>query len=98
MTAVDSNDDFYGRNQWLRVLDEQAKRWDEENREARQASIEIGKQLVAKMQAMQEMGDLAERTHKRLLDEEWDRCRDLPREQQCMILKQMNDEELVLRM
>lgn len=98
MTTVDSNNDSFSGSQWLRDLDERAKRWDEENRAARQESIEIGKQLVAKMQAMQEMGDLSERVRKRLLDGEWDKCRGLPREQQHQILKQMNDEELVLRM
>lgn len=54
--------------------------------------------LLAKMQAMQEMGEIYRQIDKRLKDGEWDKCRGLPREQQREILSQMYCEELVAKM
>jgi hypothetical protein len=54
--------------------------------------------LLAKMQGMQEMGEIYRQVGKRLKDGEWDKCRGLPREQQREILSQIYGEELVVRM
>ncbi|MDZ7361630.1 MAG: hypothetical protein ONB46_13035 [candidate division KSB1 bacterium] len=59
----------------------------------------ITRQILAKMQAMAEMGEIyRQEVNKRLKDGEWDKCRGLPREQQREILSQIYGEELVLRM
>lgn len=98
MTAMDSNNDPLGTRKWLRDLDEYAKRLAEKDKEQRKATNEIHGKILAKMQAMQEIGDIDQQVRKRLQDGEWDKCRGLPREQQRKILKQIHDEELVLRM
>jgi hypothetical protein len=55
--------------------------------------------LLAKLQAMQEMGKIyRQQVDKRLKDGEWDKCRGLPRERQREILSQIYGEELVVRM
>lgn len=60
---------------------------------------ETTQQLLAKMQAMQEMGEIyRQQVDKRLKAGEWDKCRGLPREQQREILAQIYSEELVVRM
>jgi hypothetical protein len=54
--------------------------------------------MLAKMQAMQEMGEIYRQVDKRLKDGEWDKCRGLSRDQQREVLTQIYNEELVGRM
>jgi len=59
---------------------------------------EFNKAMLAKMQAKQELGEIYEQVGKRLNDGEWDKCRGLPREQQRAMLREIYNEELVIRM
>jgi hypothetical protein len=60
---------------------------------------EMGLQLVAKAQAVVEMGEIYRQQVQTRLDEgEWDSCRGLPREQQREVLAQIYCEELVAKM
>lgn len=93
-----ANHDFYGTEKWRRDFEEYVNRSSKEHEERRKASKEINRQLLAKMQAMQEMGEIYLQVDKRLKDGEWDKCRGLPREQQREVPKQIYAEELVVRM
>ncbi len=91
--------DFYGTEKWRRDFDEQVKRSLKKHAEQLKATKEITRQLIAKMHAMEEMGEIyRQQVDKRLKDGEWDKCRGLPREQQREILAQIYSEELVARM
>ncbi|MCI0697454.1 hypothetical protein L0337_36280 [candidate division KSB1 bacterium] len=91
-------DDSYGTKKWRRDFEEHVNRSLKEHAEQLKAIKEINRQLIAKMQAMQEMGEIYRQVDKRLKDGEWDKCRGLPREQQREILSQIYSEELVVRM
>ncbi|MGH7450468.1 MAG: hypothetical protein ACRENG_03925 [bacterium] len=99
LTPDDSaNHDFFGTEKWRHDFDEQVNRSLKEHDEQRKATNEITRQLIAKMQAMEEMGEIYRQVDKRLKDGEWDKCRGLLREQQREILAQIYCEELVARM
>ncbi len=93
-----ASDDFYGTKKWRRDFEEHMNRSSKEHAEQLKATREINRQLIAKMQAMEEMGEIYRQVDKRLKDGEWDKCRGLPREQQREILSQIYSEELVARM
>jgi hypothetical protein len=89
---------FFSTEKWRRDFEEYVNRSSKEHEERRKATREINRQLIAKMQAMEEMGEIYRQVDKRLKDGEWDKCRGLPREQQREVLKQIYAEELVVRM
>jgi hypothetical protein len=73
---------FFSTEKWRRDFEEYVNRSSKEHEERRKATREINRQLIAKMQAMEEMGEIYRQVDKRLKDGEWDKCRGLPREQQ----------------
>jgi hypothetical protein len=89
---------FYSTEKWRRDFEEHVNRSLKEYAEQFKAIKEVDRQLIAKMQAMEEMGEIYRQVDKRLKDGEWDKCRGLPREQQREMLKQIYAEELVVRM
>lgn len=90
--------DSHGTEKWRRDFDEHVNRSLKKHAEQLKATKEISRQLIAKMQAMEEMGEIYRQVDKRLKDGEWDKCRGLPRELQREMLKQIYAEELVARM
>lgn len=93
-----ANHDFYSTEKWRRDFEELMNRSSKKHAEQLKATQELNRQLIAKMQAMQEMGEIYRQVDKRLKDGEWDKCRGLPRERQREILSQIYSEELVVRM
>ncbi len=90
--------DPFNTEKWRRDFDEHAKRSLKEHEEQLKATKEISRQILAKIQAMEEMGEIYRQVDKRLKDGEWDRCRGLPREQQKEVVSQIYGEELVAKM
>jgi len=90
--------DVFSLEKWRRDFDEYAKHSLQEQDKQLKATKEITRRLLAKMQAMQEMGEIWQQVDKRLKDGEGDRCRGLSREQQKEVLAEIYNDELVAKM
>jgi hemoglobin-like flavoprotein len=90
-TPVDSaklDEDPYGIKKFLHDLEEHVKRFSEEHQEQLKADKEIARQLLAKMRDIQELDELHPLVKERFIAQ-YDKYRELSREQKHQVLKQL---------